>query len=106
MPYNVLFAAIKSTIHLTQTSFLLSTTLTSFLLNTYILMFQHHRCESSLKLFVLILHVLISVPNAFCSWLIFKYPELFKFAQSFHAMLTSQPFLLFCASIGSFNLKF
>ena len=27
--------------------------------------FQHHRGKSSLKLFILILHILISVPNAF-----------------------------------------
>ena len=68
-------------------------------------LFQHHRGESSLKLFILCFVYLISVPNAFCR-LIFKNHDLFKFAQNFHAMLTSRPFL-FCASIDlSLNFEF
>ena len=63
------------------------------------LLFQHHRGESSLELFILCFVNLISVPNSFLSSN-FQNLDLIKFARSFHAMLTSQPFILFCASIG------
>ena len=58
-------------------------------------MFQHHRGELSLKLFILILHILDF--SAQCvsfnlSCLICKNPDLFKFTGSFQAMLRSQPF--------------
>ena len=71
-------------------------------------MFQHHRGESSLELFILCFVNLISVLNSFLSFN-FQNLDLIKFARSFHAMLTSQPFILFCASIGfvifDLNLK-
>ena len=46
-------------------------------------LFQRYRGESSLKLFILILHILISVPDAFCSYLIFENLNLFKFCTKF-----------------------
>ena len=65
-----------------------------------LVLFQHHRGESSLQLFILSFVYLISVPNAFLSFN-FQNLDLFKFAQSFHAMLTSQPFLYFAQALVS-----
>ena len=61
----------------------------------------HSECKkplsfTSFKLFKLILHILISVPNAFCSRLIFKNLDFFKFCTKFpsHAYVTAFSFIL------------
>ena len=61
-------------------------------------MFQHHRGESSLQLFILCFVYLISVPNSFLSFN-FQNLDLIKFARSFHTMLTSQPFPCFAQAL-------
>ena len=50
--------------------------------------------------FILVFYILISVPNAFFSFN-FQNLDLIKFARSFHAMLTSQPFLYFAQALVS-----
>ena len=69
-------------------------------------MFQHHRGESSLQLFILCFVYLISVPNSFLSFN-FQNLDLIKFARSFTPCLRHSLFFCFVhALVLLFNLNF